>query len=200
MRRLIWLPVAGFLLIAGAAVAAAAPSIAQNAAQAVGVFADTSPSPSSSPSTATGTQTGPQGLLQQVLSDLVGQGVINQSQSDAITQALQGKVDQLRTQAQQQRQELQQERQQIQTFLQDGVITQSEIDQLPADSPFRQIFDNIAQNGQVTLQQLQQLRGFGFGGREFGPGHFGPGQHWFDSDNSNSSQPSASPNPATTGG
>jgi hypothetical protein len=206
MRRLIWLPVAGFLMIAGAAVAAAAPGLAQDAAHAVGVFADASPSPGTSPSTATGTQqTGPQGLFQQVLADLVSQGVINQNQSDAITQALQNKVDQLKTQAQQQRQELQQERQQIQTFLQDGVITQDEIDQLPADSPLRQVFDSIAKNGQVTLQQLQQLPGFGFGfdrgwSPGFGPGHFGPGQHWFDNSNPNNNQPNASPNPTTTNG
>ena len=51
-----------------------------------------------------------------------------------------------------------QEWQQIQGFLSDGVITQDEVDQLPADSPFRQVFDSIAKNGQVTLDQLQQLR------------------------------------------
>ena len=56
-----------------------------------------------------------------------------------------------------------QQLQQIQGFLSDGVITQDEINQLPADSPFRQAFDSIAQNGQVTLQQLQQLHLFGPG-------------------------------------
>ena len=201
MRRLVWLPVAGFLLIAGAAVAAAAPGMAQDAVHAIGVFADASPSPGTSPSQATGTNAnGPAGLLQQVLADLVSQGTITQDQSDKITQALQDKVAQLRTQAQQRQQEMQQERQQIQGFLQDGVITQDEIDQLPADSPLRQAFDSIAKNGQITLDQLRQLPGFGFGfgrgmGPGFGPGHFGSGPGWFDHDNNNT-QPNASANPA----
>ena len=56
-----------------------------------------------------------------------------------------------------------QEWQQIQGFLSDGVITQDEVNQLPADSPFRQVFNSIAQNGQITLEQLQQLRMFGPG-------------------------------------
>ena len=207
MRRLVWLPVAGFLLIAGAAVATAAPGLAQNAAHAIGAYADASPSADSSPSTTTGAQqNSQQDLLKQVLADLVDQNVISQDQADAVTQALQNKVDQLRTQAEQRRQELQQERTQIQGFLQDGVITQDEIDQLPADSPLRQAFDSIAKNGQVTLQQLQQLPGFGLefgpgmGGPGFGPGHFGRGPGWLYNGNPNNNQPNASPNPATTNG
>jgi hypothetical protein len=84
------------------------------------------------------------------------------------------------------------------------VITQDEIDQLPADSPLRQAFDSIAKNGQITLDQLKQLPGFGFGfgrgmGPGFGPGHFGSGPGWFDNDNDNT-QPNASANPANTNG
>ena len=220
MRRLIWLPIAGFLLIAGAAVATAAPGLAHQAASFItGTLTNaTTPDPSASPTPTTGTgnpstngvnPTGPlvakDDVLQQVLADLVTQGVITQAQSDAITNALQTKVNDLRTQEEQRRAQMQQEWQQIQGFLQDGVITQAEIDQLPADSPLRQAFDSIAKNGQITTDQLQQLGpGFGLFGPGFGPG--GPGGPEFHKDgpsfgpwdndsgsSNNSVTPSASP-------
>jgi len=192
MRRLIWLPIAGFLLVAGAAIAAAAaaPTVTP-AAQVNQDAASPAASADASPST-NDDQNGHPGipgygfgygkdyatagadLLDQVLSDLVKAGTITQAQSDAITKALQQAITDKQTQAEQQRQEAMQEWQQIQGFLSDGVITQDEINQLPADSPFRQAFNSIAQNGQVTLQQLQQLRLFG-PGPEMGPG--GPGGH-----------------------
>ena len=54
MKRLVWLPVAGFLLIAGAAVAAAAPGLADSAKNLVGINqaggSTASPDPSSAPS------------------------------------------------------------------------------------------------------------------------------------------------------
>ena len=74
---------------------------------------------------------------------------------------------------------MEQRQQQIQGFIADGVITQDEIDQLPADDPLRQAFDSIAQDGQISVDQLHLLgpggRGPGFGhGRGFGPGMAGP--------------------------
>jgi hypothetical protein len=134
-------------------------------------------------------------LLGQVLGDLVKAGTITQAQSDAITKALQQAATDKQTQAQQQRQELQQEWAQIQGFLQDGTITQDEVNQLPADSPFRQAFNSIAQDGKVTAQQLQQLMG-GFGpgmgpGHRFGPGPMMPGP-W-------GPNPQSSASPSTTG-
>ena len=136
-------------------------------------------------------------LLNQVLGNLVKAGTITQAQSDAITKALQQAVTDKQTQAQQQRQELQQEWTQIQGFLQDGTITQDEVNQLPADSPFRQAFNSIAQDGKVTTQQLEQLmRGFGMGpgmmpGHRFGPGPMMPGPR--------APNPPSSPSPSTTG-
>ena len=222
MRRLIWLPVLGFLLIAGAAIAAAAagPSITPTQA----AFDAASPAPSTAASPGTndnGGQPGMKGwpgpmmgagpgvdLLNQVLGDLVKAGTITQAQSDAITKALQQAVTDKQTQAQQQRQELQQAWTQIKGFLQDGTITQDEVNQLPADSPFRQAFNSIAQDGKVTAQQLQQLmRGFGMGpgmmrGRGFGPGPgmpgpWGPGGPSNNGGNGQIPQPSSSP--STTG-
>jgi hypothetical protein len=216
MRRLIWLPIAGFLLVAGAAIAAAAaaPTITPTA-QVNQDAASPAPSSAASPSTNNDQNGGPghppfgyawglgqqaagagADLLDQVLSDLVKAGTITQAQSDAITKALQQAITDQQNQAQQQRQEAMQEWQQIQGFLSDGVITQDEVNQLPADSPFRQLFDSIAKNGQVTLQQLQQLHLFGPG---MGPGIGGPGGHgpWGGpggpNGNGNGQNPQASP-------
>jgi len=222
MRRLIWLPIAGFLLIAGAAiaVAAAAPSVVPTQ----GNFDASSPVPGAS--SAPNSNGGPAGgffghmfasgpgadLLNQVLSDLVKAGTISQAQSDAITSALQKAVTDKQAQLQQQRQELMQEWTQIQGFLKEGVITQDEVNQLPADSPFRQAFNSIAQNGQITTQQLMQLmQTFGFGGPGmhgwFGPGPamrgpWGPGGPWKNGGGpapQGSPAPQVSPGTSTTG-
>ena len=162
MKRLIWLPLAGFLLVAGAAIAtaAAAPSVTPST-QTNQDAASAAPTAAASP--ATNDQNGNPGqppfgfgfghgmvgggadLLDHVLSDLVKAGTITQDQSDAITKALQQQITDRQTQAQQDRQKALQEWQQVQGFLQDGVITQDEVNQLPADSPFRQIFNSIAQ-------------------------------------------------------
>jgi polyhydroxyalkanoate synthesis regulator phasin len=193
MRRLIWLPVAGFLLIAGAAIAAAAaaPSITPLQA-ALNDAASPAPTVAASPGTISDQgMSGPgfghfddgdsDGLLAQVLSDLVKAGTITQAQSDAVTNALTQAVTNHHAQMQQQRQQMQQEWTQVQGFLQDGVITQDEINQLPADSALRQAFNSIAQDGKISIQQLEQLlprfgRGPGIGGFGHGRGHdFGPG-------------------------
>jgi polyhydroxyalkanoate synthesis regulator phasin len=216
MKRLIWLPLAGFLLVAGAAIAtaAAAPSVTPSA-QTNQDAASAAPTAAASP--ATNDQNGNPGqppfgfgfghgmvgggpdVLDQVLSDLVKAGTITQDQSDAITKALQQQITDRQTQAQQDRQKALQEWQQVQGFLQDGVITQDEVNQLPADSPFRQIFNSIAQNGQITLQQLQQLRMFGPGvmGPGGRPGFGRPGGPW-DSGNGQGQNPNPQASPSTT--
>lgn len=164
MKRLIWLPIAGFLLIAGAAVAAAAPSLVDQARGQLspGVQAD-----SGTVTVGNADLAHPgRDLLADVLADLVSDNTITQAQSDAITQALADKVDGLRA-------DMQTRRELFEGFVEDGVITQDEIDQLPADDPLRVAFDSIANDGQVTLDQL---RGFGPG---FGPGHHGRGPGGF---------------------
>jgi hypothetical protein len=197
MKRFIWLPVAGFLLIAGATVAAAAPALVDTARGLI-----------SAHQTASGAVTASdpsvdhpgQGLLSQVLSDLVSKNVITQAQSDAITAALQDKIDLQQADMETRRAQMQQTMQSLRTFLQDGVITQDEINTLPADNPLRQAFDSIAKDGQVTLEQLQGLgNGFGFGFMHAGPGMHGhgPGGHWFGPDPGNDN-PGASPSPSTT--
>jgi membrane-bound lytic murein transglycosylase B len=170
MRKLIWLPIAGFLLVAGAAVAAAAPGVL-NRAQAILPAAAASPAPSDAPTTVVG-KVFADDVLAKVLADLVAKGTITQAQADAVTSGVQTEVDNRRAEMQKLREQWQQTRAQIQQFLADGVITQDEIDTLPADNPLREAFDSIAQNGQVTLDQLRNF--LPFDGRPgFGP--MGPG-------------------------
>jgi hypothetical protein len=164
MKRLIWLPVAGFLLIAGAAVAAAAPSLAD---QARGLLGPGVQDEGATITVGNADLAHPgRDLLADVLADLVSNNTITQAQSDAITQALADKVDALKA-------DMEARRTLIEGFVEDGVITQDEIDQLPADDPLRVAFDSIANDGQVTLDQL---RGLGPG---FGPGHHGRGPGGF---------------------
>jgi hypothetical protein len=190
MRRLIWLPVAGFLLIAGAAVATAAPGLVTRA-QAVLPAAAASPDPSTAPAAVPPDK---QAFLNEVLTDLVAKGTITQAQADAILGAVQTKIDARRAELQKLREEWQAVQAQIKTFLADGVITQAEIDQLPADNPLRAVFDSIAQNGQVTLDQLRQLNPFGRGpgGFGFGRDHRGP-FNWTEPAPDESPAPSATP-------
>ncbi|MEA2677271.1 MAG: hypothetical protein QOJ81_1412 [Chloroflexota bacterium] len=190
MKRLIWLPIAGFLLIAGAAVAAAAPALVDEARG----LLDPGAADSGSITVTASTDAHPgQQLLTDVLADLVSNGTITQTQSDAITQALQDRVDQ-------QQAEMEAHRALVEGFIADGVITQDEIDQLPADDPLRVGFDSIANDGQITLDQL---RGLGpFGGHGFGPGGHGHGGGMFwigdGPDDSDGSDASASPSPSAS--
>ena len=168
MKRIIWLPLAGFLLIAGATVAAAAPTITPVATSAVNTITGADTDVSQAPF-------GRGDLLEQVLADLVEAGTITQGQSDAIIAALTDEVQTRRTAAQEHR-EL------MLGFIADGVITQDEIDQLPADSRLSELWNSIAEDGQVNVEDLRGL-GPGIGrGRGHGPG-MGPGQGpWFDAD------------------
>jgi hypothetical protein len=196
MKRLIWLPVAGFLLVAGAAVAAAAPGLADSAAGLLDEFgagpgASSSPSPDSSDGANESDDAtedfdrGPRGfvqfeigahsLLSDVLANLVSTGVITQDQADAITAALTQVVDDRHAEMEAKRQQMQEMWTEIRSFLEDGVITAEEIAQLPDDNPFSNLEDILA-DGQVTLEELRSVAPFG--GPAFGPGGFdGPGWH-----------------------
>lgn len=196
MKRLIWLPVAGFLLVAGATVAAAAPSLVDSAKGLLGATRHDALGSTITVTAESDLVHPGQDLLKEVLADLVSQNVITQAQSDAVTSAVQARIDTQRADIEAQRQQMRQTMEQIQGFLDDGVITQDEINQLPADNPLRTAFDSIAQDGKITVDQLRQLGpghgfgfGFGFGGPD-GPGMHGhgPGMMWFPG-----ASPSASP-------
>ncbi|MGI8928156.1 MAG: hypothetical protein ACR2H0_01640 [Candidatus Limnocylindrales bacterium] len=210
MKRLIWLPVAGFLLVAGATVAAAAPSLADTAQsllnlQAPGVSASGSPAPPDG-SGATGVRAlevgGEGSVLSDVLAELVTAGTITQAQSDAIVEALTTKADERRAEFEAQCAEMEAMFTQIKGFLEDGVISADEIAQLPADNPFTNLTDILA-DGQITQDELESIGPFG-GGHFFGGphrGHHGPGDHglWSGPDtdnetNDDATDATASPN------
>jgi len=199
MKRLIWLPLAGFLLIAGAAVAAASPDLAEKAAsligQATGPTSSSSPSQSPSPEDTHGSEHtsddsdattdpdehgrafgfhvehgAPGELLDDVLINLVADGTITQAQADAITDALDQAVSDKHAELEAQAEQMRQTWEQIQRFLEDGVITGDELAQLPDDNPISHLEDILA-DGQITQEELDSV----MVGPHFmrGPGHPG---------------------------
>ena len=159
--RLLILPIAG-LLLTGAAGAVLAQSAGSTPAAADTVAAAASAAPTVADPAHRG-----DGLVTDVLADLVTKGTITQAQSDAITTAL----DAARTARQAEREAL---RALWQTIMADGQITEEERKQLPEDSPLRNI-EGILDDGVITRDELRELGGFGFGGRGgHGPGGHGP--------------------------
>jgi hypothetical protein len=91
-------------------------------------------------------------ILEDVLSDLVADGIIDQSQADAILEALESKAAELRSEAQNLRGL-------ISGFLEDGVITTEELDQLPDVFPFNNlesIFGDALDDGELTQDELSE--------------------------------------------
>jgi hypothetical protein len=211
MRRFIWLPVAGFLLIAGAAVATAAPTVLDRAQAALQgadpTAAASTPAPTDPGTTAAPNEPGhgplgfkgaAQDILDKVLSDLVADGTISQAQADSITNAVKDELATRQAEAEKLRQQWQDTASKLKTFLEDGVITQDEIDTLPADSPLRIAFDSIAKDGQVTLDQLKNFLPFGGEYSHAGPGGLGRGFWGFPGkpgDQPNEEQPAPSATP-----
>ncbi len=77
------------------------------------------------------------------------------------------------------------------------MITQDELNQLPADSPIRKL-TNLMADGKITTDELKSIgQGFGFGWRGFGFGHFGGFGHGFG--HGPKSDASPAPSPATGG-
>jgi hypothetical protein len=91
-------------------------------------------------------------ILEDVLSDLVADGIIDQSQADAILEALESKAAELRSEAQNLRGL-------ISGFLEDGVITTEELDQLPDVFPFNNlesIFGDALDDGELTQDEFSE--------------------------------------------
>lgn len=161
------LPLAGLLLVgaAGAVLATTGSPDGTGDGAIVPAAASTSPAPSAATTPAIKDT-----LLSDVLDQLVTKGTINSSQRTAILDAVQAE-------RQARVAERKQAREQLRTFLSDGVITQDELNQLPADSPLREM-TNLMADGKITIDELRSLgrgilgelggRGFGHGGRLFG--------------------------------
>jgi hypothetical protein len=174
-RSTIVLPLAGLLLVAGASVVLATSGPAP-------VATDTTVVPaaeSASPSATTGTKITPKDTaLTEVLDDLVAKGTITESQKQAILDGVAAERTARQAERKAAREAAKAQRQQVRTFLEDGVITQEEFDQLPADSALRQATDLMA-DGKITTEELRAIgRGFGFGKGGRHGGIWGPGKNF----------------------
>jgi polyhydroxyalkanoate synthesis regulator phasin len=106
-------------------------------------------------------------ILSDVLDELVTDGTINQTQADAIEEAITERRSELREEAEARRE-------QMRTFLEDGTLSADELAQLPEDHPLRNL-DSFLEDGQLTQDELRQLRRVGPGvGPGFGRGQGGP--------------------------
>jgi hypothetical protein len=104
-------------------------------------------------------------ILQDVLSDLVADGIIDQSQADAILEALESKAAEFKSEAENLRGL-------ISGFLEDGVITAEELDQLPDVFPFNNLerfFGDALDDGELTQDEFSEA----FPHPERGPFWFG---------------------------
>jgi polyhydroxyalkanoate synthesis regulator phasin len=160
------LPIAGLLLVGAAGAAMAASSLpAAGGSDGVILAADTATPPPTTVTAPVPKDT----LLADVLDQLVTKGTIDTTQKTAILDAVQAE----RTTRQTLRK---QEAQQLKDILADGVITQAELNTLPADSPLQKL-SGLMTDGKVSVSDLRSLgfnlmRGIGPG---HGPGHFNGG-------------------------
>lgn len=91
-------------------------------------------------------------ILEDVLSDLVADGIIDQGQADAILEALESKTSEIRSDAQNLRSL-------ISGFLEDGVISADELDQLPDVFPFNNLesfFGDALDDGEITMDEFAE--------------------------------------------
>ncbi len=155
-RSTLVLPLAGLLVVAGAGAALATSGDAGSSTNTIVIPAAESASPDASSGTTTTPDKPKDTALTDVLDDLVANGTITESQKTAI-------LDGLTAERTARREAAQAQRQQLKDFLADGQITQDELDQLPEDSPLRQL-TGVMDDGKITTDELRGLgRGFGFG-------------------------------------
>ncbi len=182
------IPVSLLLVILGAGAALASTGNSPAAAGAAVAPAAESPSPAASGAPK---RVFEDPALASVLDDLVTKGTISAAQKQAILDGLQAERAQRAADMKARMEALRAQAAKVKDFLADGQITQDELNQLPADSPLRQL-TNLMDDGKITTDELQSIgRGMfgGFGGR--GPG-FGFG-HGFGKDGT---APGASPSPS----
>ncbi len=91
-------------------------------------------------------------FLTGVLEGLVEENTISQDDADAVLNAVEEKVEELRA-------EREATRELIKSFLEDDVITQDEASQLPDDHPiFSERFDEAWEDGELTLEEVRRAR------------------------------------------
>ena len=155
-RTTLVLPLAGLLVVAGAGAALATSGNDGSSTNTIVIPAAESASPDASAGTTTKPDKPKDTVLTDVLDDLVAKGTITESQKTAI-------LDGLTAERTARREAAKAQRQQLRDFFADGQITQEELDQLPEDSPLRQL-TGVMDDGKITTDELRGLgRGFGFG-------------------------------------
>ncbi len=167
------IPVAGLLVVLGAGAVLASTSNSPAASGAAVQPAAASPSPGASDAPKREFQ---DPALTSVLDDLVAKGTITAAQKTAIVDGLKAEREQRLADWKAKMDALKAQAEKVKGFLADGQITQDELDQLPADSPLRQL-TNLMDDGKITTDELKSIgRGMfgGFGGRGHGFG-FGRG-------------------------
>ena len=90
-------------------------------------------------------------FLEDVLGELVGEGTIDQSDADAVLNAVEEKAEEIRALREEHRAILQ-------AALEDGAITREEVADLPEDHPiFNQRLDDAWADGELTKEDLGEL-------------------------------------------
>jgi len=158
MRKTLTAVIAAGVLVAGAFVATAITGNQVSAQEA----------PSDDSAVARPDHPGRGEILDEVLSGLVADGVIDQGQADAVAAALQAKADELREQREQWREENPGRFERgfrrgfrLGGLLEDGVIDADEIAALPDGHPLKDPNGPAAEyldDGQLTADELSQLR------------------------------------------
>jgi hypothetical protein len=130
--------------------------------------------------------------LSDALDKLVADGTITADQKTAILGAVTDERQARQAERKAQRDALMAQRDLVKGFLSDGVITQQELDQLPADSPLRSL-TSLMDDGKITTDELKTLgRAWFFGG---GPGHV---RGFFHDKHVDGDKPDGTPSPAPT--
>lgn len=94
-------------------------------------------------------------FLGDVLSDLVGEGTIDQADADAVLSAVEEKADEIKAQKEA-------EREILQAALEDGEITEAEVAELPDDHAiFSEELDEAWSDGVLTQEELREVRHHG---------------------------------------
>ncbi len=152
------IPVAGLLVVLGAGAVLASTGSSPSAAGATVVPAAESPSPGASGAPKREFK---DEALTSVLDDLVAKGTITAAQKQAIVDGLQAEREQRIADAKARMEALRAQAEKVKGFLADGQITQEELDQLPADSPLRNL-SNLMDDGKITTEELRSIgRGSG---------------------------------------
>jgi polyhydroxyalkanoate synthesis regulator phasin len=91
-------------------------------------------------------------FLSGVLDELVGEGTISQEDATVVLDAVEEKAAEVKA-------EHEAMRELIKGFIEDGILTRAEFDQLPTDNPFaHERFDVAWEDGELTQEEIREAR------------------------------------------